>query len=140
MTSSGQRRADGGAGDLRQNGVEGRALPVAGDEDGNIVLIETGMAGRPTPFSRLAWQIGPTALEGFENEGLIRFDDPAQRSRLVVRWRAEKPMPPAERRRWMDAAEFRGLRQTSCPRSSPGRDPATSPSCADAPSASWSER
>ena len=70
------------------------------------------MAGRPTPFSRLAWQIGPTALEGFENEGLIRFDDPAQRSRLVVRWRAEKPMPPAERRRWMDAAEFRGLRQT----------------------------
>ena len=30
----GQRRADGGAGDLRQNGVEGRALPVAGDEDG----------------------------------------------------------------------------------------------------------
>ena len=49
-----QRRADSGASDLRQNCVEGRALPVASDENLNIVLIETVIASRPTPFSRLA--------------------------------------------------------------------------------------
>ena len=70
------------------------------------------MPGRSAPFSRLARQIGPTALEGFENEGFVRFDDPAQVPRLVAcRWRAEKPMTPTKRRRWMDSAEFRGLRQ-----------------------------
>ena len=36
---------DGGAVDLRQNRVEGRALPVAGDEDGNGVLIRARMPG-----------------------------------------------------------------------------------------------
>ena len=50
--ASGQRRADGGARDLRQNGVEGRALPVAGDEDGNIVLIGTRMAGGAAPLAK----------------------------------------------------------------------------------------
>ena len=74
---SGQRRVDGGARDLRQNGVAGRALPVAGDEDGNIVLIGTGMAGRPAPLARRARQVGPSPLEGFEDEGLIRLDNSA---------------------------------------------------------------
>ena len=75
--ASGQRRADGGARDLRQNGVEGRALPVAGDEDGNIVLIGPGMPRRSAALTRLARQIGPTALKGLENEGLIRLDNSA---------------------------------------------------------------
>ena len=34
-----QRRADCGAVDLRQDGVEGRALPVASDKNGNVFLI-----------------------------------------------------------------------------------------------------
>jgi hypothetical protein len=38
---------------LRQNGVEGRALPVAGDEDGNIILIRAGMPGYSAPLARL---------------------------------------------------------------------------------------
>ena len=75
--ASGQRRADGGARDLRQNGVEGRALPVAGDEDRNVILIKPGMPGCSAAFARFARQIGPTALEGFEDEGFVRFDDPS---------------------------------------------------------------
>ena len=65
----------------------------------------------PPPLSRLSRQIGPSALEGFEDEGLVRLDDSAQRSRLVGRRRAEKPMPPAEGRRRMNAAQLGGLRQ-----------------------------
>ena len=65
----GQRGADGSAIDLRQDRVEGRALPVAGDEDRDIVRIKARMP----------------VHEGFENEGLVRLDDFAQRSRLVAR-------------------------------------------------------
>ena len=36
------------------------------------------MPGRPAPFTPLARQIGPTALEGFKDEGLVRLDDSAQ--------------------------------------------------------------
>ena len=54
-----QRRGDRSAVGLRQNRVEGRALPVAGDEDGNIVLIGTRMTGRSAPLARRARQIGP---------------------------------------------------------------------------------
>ena len=72
-----QRRGDRGVVVLRQNGVESRALPVAGDEDGNVVLIGTRMPGRSAPLARLARQVGPAAFKGFEDEGLIRLDDPA---------------------------------------------------------------
>ncbi len=79
-----QRRSDRGVVVLRQNGVEGRAFPVAGDEDGNVVLIGARMPGRSASLARLARQVGLAALEGFENEGLIRLDDSAQTARLVV--------------------------------------------------------
>ena len=77
------RRDDAGEGgpdrsavDLRQHGVEGRALPVAGDEDGNVVLIKASMPGRSAALTRLARQIGPTALERFEDErGAARGGD-----------------------------------------------------------------
>ena len=96
---------------MRQDGVEGRALPVAGDENGNIVLVKARMSGRSAPLARLSRQVGPSALEGFEDEGLVRLDDPSQHPGLVGSGRAEKPMPPAEGRRWVNAAEFGGLRQ-----------------------------
>ena len=73
-TTPAQRGGDRGAVVVRQNGVEGRPLPVAGDEDGNVVLIRAGMPGCSAPFAGLARQVGPTALEGFENEGLIRLE------------------------------------------------------------------
>ena len=44
---AGERGADRSAIDLRQDGVEGGALPVAGDEDRDIVLIKARMPGRP---------------------------------------------------------------------------------------------
>ena len=39
--------------DLRQDGVEGRAFPIAGDEDGNVVLIKARMSGLSTPLAKL---------------------------------------------------------------------------------------
>ena len=69
------------------------------------------MPGLAAPFTRCARQVGPPAFEGFEDEGFVRFDDPAQRSRLVGGGRAQKPMPPAEGRRRMNAAQLRGLGQ-----------------------------
>ena len=74
---AGQRSSYGSPVDLRQDRVEGRALPVAGDENGNIVLIKASMPGLAASLARRARQIGPSALEGFEDEGLVRFDDPA---------------------------------------------------------------
>jgi hypothetical protein len=72
-----QRGGDRGAVVLRQNGVESRAFAVAGDENGNIVLIGTWMPCGSAPLSRLSRQIGPAALEGFEDKGLIRLNDSA---------------------------------------------------------------
>jgi hypothetical protein len=76
------RRDDAGEGeahrsavDLRQDRVEGGAVPVAGDEDGNVVLVKARMPRRSAALARLSRQVGPSALEGFENEGLVRFDD-----------------------------------------------------------------
>jgi hypothetical protein len=66
--------------ELRQDRVEGRALPVASDENGNVVRMEARMPGRSAPFARLARQIGPPALEGFKDEGFVRLDDSAQLS------------------------------------------------------------
>ena len=61
---SGKRGAYGSPVDLRQDGVEGRTLPVAGDEDRNIVLIGSRMPGLAAPFTRGARQVGPPAFEG----------------------------------------------------------------------------
>jgi hypothetical protein len=42
---AGERGSDGNAVDLRQDRVRGRVLPVAGDEDRDIVLIEARISG-----------------------------------------------------------------------------------------------
>ena len=52
--------------------------------------------GRFRPFCAPCAAGRTSGLEGFENEGLIRLNNSAQRSRLVVGRRAQKPMPPAE--------------------------------------------
>ena len=78
------RRDDAGEGeahrsaiDLRQDRVEGGAVPVAGDKDGYVVLIKARMPGSSATLSRLSRQVGPAALERFEDEGFVRFDDPS---------------------------------------------------------------
>src|SRR5271165_2458334 len=80
-----QRRADRSAVGLRQDGVESRPHPVAGHQNGNVVLIGSRTPGRPAALARLARQSGPPALAGFEDEGLVRLDDSGQRSGLVGR-------------------------------------------------------
>src|ERR1700749_4252901 len=109
---AGKGRPDRTAVDLRQHRVESRAAPVAGDEDGNVVLMEARMSGLAAPFARLARQIRPTAFEGFEHESLVGFNDSPQRPGLVGRRGPAKPMPPAERRRRMYPAQLRGLGET----------------------------
>ena len=69
------------------------------------------MPRRSAAPSRLSRQVGPSALEGFENEGFVRFDDSSQAPGLVACRGAQKPMTPTKRRRRMDSAERRGLRQ-----------------------------
>ena len=58
-----EHRRDRGAVDIRQHGVDGRALAVAGDEDGNVFEEKTRVL-RPPPRSR-GWRgkIGASALE-----------------------------------------------------------------------------
>jgi len=50
--NAGERGSDRGAIDLGQHRIEGRALPVAGDENGNIVLVEARMSRRPSPLAK----------------------------------------------------------------------------------------
>ena len=68
------------------------------------------LAGPPRLLS-LARQIGPPALEGFKDEGFVRLDDSAQLSGLVGGRSAQKPMPPAKRRRRMHPAKLGCLGQ-----------------------------
>jgi len=49
----------------------------AGDENGYVVLIKPRMSGRSAALAGLARQVGPAALERLEDEGFVRFDDPA---------------------------------------------------------------
>jgi hypothetical protein len=72
-----QYGGDRGAVGLRRNGVQRRALPVARDEDGKIILVGPRMPGGSAPLARLSRQVGSAALEGFKNEGLIRLDNSA---------------------------------------------------------------
>ena len=72
-----QRGPDRSAVILRQDGVQSRALSVAGDKNGNIVLMKARMSGRSAAFARLARQIGAPALKGFEDERFVRLDDSA---------------------------------------------------------------
>ena len=70
-----QRGPDRSAVILRQDGVDGRARSVAGDKNGNIVLMKARMSGRSAASARLARQIGPPALKGFEDERFVRLED-----------------------------------------------------------------
>ena len=77
------------------------------------------MPGRPAPFRALRGRSDQPALEGFKDEGFVRLDDSAQLSRLVGRRSAQKPMPPAKRRRRMHPAKLGRTWPGFCLRSSP---------------------
>ena len=50
--NAGEGGPDRSAVDLRQDGVEGRSLPVSGDEDGNVVLMKARMPRRSAAFAK----------------------------------------------------------------------------------------
>jgi hypothetical protein len=60
---SGEGEVHRSAVDLRQDGVEGGAVPVAGGKDGNVVLMEARMPGRSAALARLSRQVGPAPLK-----------------------------------------------------------------------------
>ena len=105
-----QRRSDRGVVVLRQNGVESRALPVAGDEDGNVVLIRTRMPGLSPRLRAFRGRSDQRPL----NNSRIKVSS-ASTIPLNVRGLSSagsrRTMPPAEGGGRMDAAQFSGLRQ-----------------------------
>src|SRR5271166_817029 len=94
----------------RQDGIDGRAGAVAGDDDWDLLRRQTPLGGLAAPLARCSRQIAAFALEGFEDEGLVRLDDPGQARRLVEIERGQEPMSPPERGGVGHLAAFRGLR------------------------------
>src|SRR5271165_4071631 len=83
---------------------------VAGDDDWDLLRRQTPLGGLAAPLARCSRQIAAFALEGFEDEGLVRLDDPGQARRLVEIERGQEPMSPPERGGVGHLAAFRGLR------------------------------
>src|SRR5208283_1774387 len=82
----------------------------AGDDDWDLLRRQTPLGGLAAPLARCSRQIAAFALEGFEDEGLVRLDDPGQARRLVEIERRQEPMSPPERGGVGHLAAFRGLR------------------------------
>ena len=105
-----QHRGDRGVVVLRQYSVEGRAFPVAGDEDGNVVLIGAGCRAVPPRLRALRGRSDQRPLKDSRMKVSSASTIPLKLRGLSSAARQE-PMPPAERGGRMDAAQFRGLRQ-----------------------------
>src|SRR5271157_5446928 len=105
-----ERGHDAGGVEPRQDGIDGRAGAVAGDDDWDLLRRQTPLGGLAAPLARCSRQIAAFALEGFEDEGLVRLDDPGQAPRLVEIERGQEPMSPPERGGVGHLAAFRGLR------------------------------
>ena len=105
-----ERGRDAGGVEPRQDGIDGRAGAIAGDDDWDLLRRQTPLGGFAGPLARCSRQIAAFALEGFEDEGLVRLDDPGQAQRLVEIERGQEPMSPPERGGVGHLAAFRGLR------------------------------
>ncbi len=105
-----ERARDANGVEPRQDGIDGRAGAVAGDDDWDLLRRQTPLGGLAAPLARGSRQIPAFALEGFEDEGLVRLDDPGQAQRLVEIERGQEPMSPPERGGVGHLAAFRGLR------------------------------
>ena len=105
-----ERGRDAGGVEPRQDGIDGRAGAIAGDDNWDLLRRQTPLGGFAAPLARCSRQIAAFALEGFEDEGLVRLDDPGQAQRLVEIERGQEPMSPPERGGVGHLAAFRGLR------------------------------
>ena len=57
-----------------QDRVDGRARPVARDDDGDLFFRKAALDGLASPLARGSGKTFMKALERFQNECLIRFD------------------------------------------------------------------
>src|SRR5208282_3069793 len=80
-----------------QHGVSRRAGAVARDDHWDLFRRKAALAGLAAPRAGFSRQVRPFALERFQNERLIRLDQPGQGGRFVKVQRREETMPPAER-------------------------------------------
>src|SRR5271170_6349318 len=67
------RNADGI--EPRQDRVQGRTRAVTGDDDRDLFRRQAAFAGFASPLARRSGKVFALALERFQNECLVRFDD-----------------------------------------------------------------
>src|SRR5260370_26789195 len=71
-----ERGRDAGGVELRQDGIDGRAGAVAGDDDWDLLRRQTPLGRLAAPLARCSRQIAAFALEGFDDAALVRLHDP----------------------------------------------------------------
>ena len=109
---AGQRRSDRGAVVLRQDCVEGRAPPFWGDENGNVVrMVGPDALAGPPRLRALRGRSDHRPLKDLRMKVSSASTIPLSFLRLVGGRSAQKPMPPAKRRRRMHPAKLGRLGQ-----------------------------
>ena len=133
-----QSRRDAGGVEMRQDGIDGGAGAVAGDDDRDLLRRQAPLAGLAAPLARCPRKVAALALEGFQDERLVRLNDPGQALRLVEIESAREPMPPPERGGVGDLAALRGFGDRLAMDQPPAPDRASGPGGAIQPTASRS--
>jgi hypothetical protein len=75
------------------------ARAVTGDDDRDLFRRQAALAGFASPLARRSGKVFALALERFQNECLVRFDDARQRGRFVLVESGKKSVTPAKRSR-----------------------------------------
>ena len=119
----------------RQDGIDGRAGAIAGDDDWDLLRRQTPLGGFAAPLARCSRQIAAFALEGFEDEGLVGLNDPGQAQRLVEIERGQEPMSPPGTRWCRPPCSVPRPSRPSRRRSAPAPGQASDPGDASRPTA-----
>ena len=82
---------------------------MAGDHHRYLLRQQAPPAGLAAPLARCPGKAASLALEGFQNECLVRLDDPGQVLGLVEIESGQEPVSPPERGGIGDLAALRGL-------------------------------
>ena len=116
-----QHRGDRGVVVLGQYSVEGRAFPVAGDKDGNVLLIGARIRAVPPRLRALRGRSDQRPLK--ESRMKVSSASTIPLKLEACRRRARAGTDAASGTRWSDGRRTVSRSSPgSCPRSSPGRD------------------